>query len=131
MPIAWYEAIRNDIPLARKQKEGRTSAGFALVGTLYALNRSAGGAISVGRAPGFDSGLTIISRGSSRSVRAYWRSRARRPIAGSPLRLVLINQGSGVMRLRTGGRLDFWTLESAIAGRGRRYRRIVIDEAAF
>jgi hypothetical protein len=35
------------------------------------------------------------------------------------------------MRTRTGGRLDFWTLENPIAGRGRRYRRIVIDEAAF
>jgi hypothetical protein len=41
------------------------------------------------------------------------------------------SKGSGVMRLETGGRLDFWTLENAIAGRGRRYRRIVIDEAAF
>jgi hypothetical protein len=38
---------------------------------------------------------------------------------------------AGVMRLRTGGRLDFWTLENPIACRGRRYRRIVIDEAAF
>jgi hypothetical protein len=38
---------------------------------------------------------------------------------------------AAVMRLRTGGRLDFWTLENPIAGRGRRYRRIVIDEAAF
>lgn len=38
---------------------------------------------------------------------------------------------SAVMRLRTGGRLDFWTLENMIAGRGRRYRRVVIDEAAF
>jgi hypothetical protein len=38
---------------------------------------------------------------------------------------------AGVMRVRTGGRLDFWTLENPIAGRGRRYRRIVIDEAAF
>src|ERR1700722_7639052 len=38
---------------------------------------------------------------------------------------------AGVIRVRTGGRLDFWTLENPIAGRGRRYRRIVIDEAAF
>lgn len=38
---------------------------------------------------------------------------------------------SGVMRFRTGGRLDFWSLENSIAGRGRRYHRIVIDEAAF
>ena len=27
--------------------------------------------------------------------------------------------------------MDFWTLGNAIAGRGRRYHRIVIDEAAF
>jgi hypothetical protein len=38
---------------------------------------------------------------------------------------------SGVMRMTNGGRLDFWTLENEIAGRGRRYHRIVIDEAAF
>ena len=38
---------------------------------------------------------------------------------------------AGVMRFKTGGRLDFWTLENVIAGRGRRYHRIVIDEAAF
>ena len=36
-----------------------------------------------------------------------------------------------VIRLSNGGRLDFWSLENPIAGRGRRYRRIVIDEAAF
>jgi hypothetical protein len=36
-----------------------------------------------------------------------------------------VSKGSGVLRLQTGGRLDFWTLENAIAGRGRRYRRIV------
>src|ERR1700678_2642812 len=33
--------------------------------------------------------------------------------------------------MTNGGRLDFWTLENGIAGRGRRYHRIVIDEAAF
>ena len=38
---------------------------------------------------------------------------------------------SAVMRFKTGGRLDFWTLENPIAGRGRRYQRVVIDEAAF
>jgi hypothetical protein len=38
---------------------------------------------------------------------------------------------SGVMRITNRGRLDFWTLENEIAGRGRRYHRIVIDEAAF
>jgi hypothetical protein len=37
---------------------------------------------------------------------------------------------SADIRTKTGGRLD-WTLENQIAGRGRRYHRIVIDEAAF
>ncbi|MEM4168304.1 MAG: hypothetical protein QXW98_07650, partial [Candidatus Caldarchaeum sp.] len=34
------------------------------------------------------------------------------------------------MELITGGKIDFWTLEDKDAGRGRRYHRIVIDEAA-
>ena len=41
------------------------------------------------------------------------------------------SRGAAVMRFITGGRLDFWTLENMIAGRGRRYHRVVIDEAAF
>jgi len=41
------------------------------------------------------------------------------------------SRGTAIMRLITGARLDFWTLENVIAGRGRRYRRVVIDEAAF
>jgi len=41
------------------------------------------------------------------------------------------SKGGAVMRARTGGRLDFWSLENPIAGRGRRYHRVVIDEAAF
>jgi hypothetical protein len=41
------------------------------------------------------------------------------------------SKGAAVMRMRTGGRLDFWSLENPIAGRGRRYHRTVIDEAAF
>jgi hypothetical protein len=35
------------------------------------------------------------------------------------------------IRLRTGGRLDFWSLDNDMAGRSRGYQRIVIDEAAF
>ena len=38
---------------------------------------------------------------------------------------------AAVIRLITGGRLDLWTLENENACRGRRYRRLVIDEAAF
>ena len=41
------------------------------------------------------------------------------------------SMGSSVIRLKTRGRLDFWTLGNEIAGRSRRYRRVVIDEAAF
>jgi hypothetical protein len=40
------------------------------------------------------------------------------------------SKSEGVIKLQTGGRLDFWTLGNPIAGRGRRYHRIVIDEAA-
>jgi hypothetical protein len=36
-----------------------------------------------------------------------------------------------VIRFSTGGRLDFYSLENAIVGRGKRYQRMVIDEAAF
>ena len=41
------------------------------------------------------------------------------------------SRSPGVIRLHNGGRLDFWALGNVIAGRGRRYRRVVIDEAAF
>lgn len=41
------------------------------------------------------------------------------------------SKSAGVIKLKTGGRFDFWTLGNTIAGRGRRYHRIVIDEAAF
>jgi hypothetical protein len=41
------------------------------------------------------------------------------------------SKAEALLRLRTGGRLDFWTLENPIAGRGRRYHRVAIDEAAF
>jgi hypothetical protein len=41
------------------------------------------------------------------------------------------SKAAATMRLSNGGRLDFWSLENRIAGRGRRYRRAVIDEAAF
>jgi predicted phage terminase large subunit-like protein len=34
------------------------------------------------------------------------------------------------IELITGGKVDFWTLEDPDAGRGRKYHRIVIDEAA-
>ena len=41
------------------------------------------------------------------------------------------SKAAAAIRLSNGGRLDFWSLENRIAGRGRRYRRVVIDEAAF
>ncbi|MGB8899448.1 MAG: hypothetical protein WCC90_09615 [Methylocella sp.] len=38
---------------------------------------------------------------------------------------------ASLIRLRTGGRLDFWSLDNEMVGRSRGYQRIVIDEAAF
>lgn len=35
------------------------------------------------------------------------------------------------IELITGGRIDFWSLENELAGRSRKYKRDVIDEAAF
>ena len=53
------------------------------------------------------------------------------PIANSISLAVDRESGSSVIRLKTRGRLDFWTLGNEIAGRSRRYGRVVIDEAAF
>jgi hypothetical protein len=41
------------------------------------------------------------------------------------------SKNDGVIRLKTGGRIDFWTLENERAGRSRKYKRSVVDEAAF
>jgi predicted phage terminase large subunit-like protein len=48
------------------------------------------------------------------------------------LRPIIKKANKTEMRLEliTGGKVDFWTLEDLDAGRGRKYRRIVIDEAA-
>lgn len=37
----------------------------------------------------------------------------------------------GVIRTITGGRIDFWSLEDENAGRGRKYRKVILDEGAF
>lgn len=41
------------------------------------------------------------------------------------------NKTDGVIRLKGGGRIDFWTLEDESAGRSRKYKRVALDEAAF
>jgi hypothetical protein len=45
--------------------------------------------------------------------------------------IVQSSKTEGVMRLLTGGRVDFWSLENERAGRSRKYKLAVIDEAAF
>lgn len=35
------------------------------------------------------------------------------------------------IELITGGRIEFWTLENELAGRSRKYKRVIVDEAAF
>jgi len=37
----------------------------------------------------------------------------------------------GVIHTRSGGRIDFWTLENERAGRSRKYHKALIDEAGF
>jgi hypothetical protein len=41
------------------------------------------------------------------------------------------NKTEGIIRTITGGQVDFWSLENPEAGRGRKYHRVLIDEAAF
>ena len=36
-----------------------------------------------------------------------------------------------MIELITGGKIEFWSLENELAGRSRKYKRIIIDEAAF
>ena len=49
----------------------------------------------------------------------------------APIRLKA-NKNEGTIRTTTGGQLDFWTLnDNELAGRGREYDLILIDEAAF
>lgn len=35
------------------------------------------------------------------------------------------------IELITGGRIEFWTLENELAGRSRKYKRVILDEVAF
>jgi hypothetical protein len=49
----------------------------------------------------------------------------------SPIEKSGTSKTEHVIRTITGGRVDFWSLEDENAGRGRKYHRIVIDEAAF
>lgn len=41
------------------------------------------------------------------------------------------SQQKGVIRLKTGGRIDFWSLENERAGRSRKYKLAWIDEGAY
>lgn len=41
------------------------------------------------------------------------------------------NQQDRRISLKSGGELDFWTMEDKDAGRGRKYRRVAIDEAGI
>ena len=46
-----------------------------------------------------------------------------KPVIGSK------NEQTKQMRLKTGGVIDFWSMEEPDSGRGRKYARVVIDEA--
>jgi len=86
-----------------------------------------------------DFGKIWIADGLARSMECAWFAPQHNtwsevfPAIVEIFRPILLeaSKSKGVIRLKNGGRLDFWTLGNAIAGRGRRYHRIVIDEAAF
>lgn len=48
----------------------------------------------------------------------------------SPL-IISSNKVEGIIRLKGGGVIDFWTLNNERAGRGRKYHIVLIDEGAF
>jgi hypothetical protein len=48
----------------------------------------------------------------------------------SPI-IVSANLSDKVIRLATGGVIDFWTLDDPDAGRSRKYKRVIIDEAGM
>lgn len=35
------------------------------------------------------------------------------------------------IEIKTGGKIDFWSLENELAGRSRKYKKVIVDEAAF
>jgi hypothetical protein len=41
------------------------------------------------------------------------------------------NRSAGIVQVPGGGNVDVWTLDRALAGRGRRYHLAILDEAAF
>lgn len=41
------------------------------------------------------------------------------------------NSSKAMIRFSTGGSLKFWSMEKKRAGRGRKYKRVIVDEAAF
>lgn len=41
------------------------------------------------------------------------------------------SQTAGMIKCRSGGQIEFWTLEDENAGRSRKYHKVIIDEAAF
>jgi hypothetical protein len=41
------------------------------------------------------------------------------------------SKNEGIIRTRSGGRIDFWSLDNPNAGRSRRYHKVIIDEGAF
>jgi hypothetical protein len=45
--------------------------------------------------------------------------------------LTASSEGKGQMNVVGGGKIDFWSLDNPMAGRGRKYKLVLIDEAAF
>ena len=125
-------------PIERRLSLGTLHAGQ--VKAYWALKPYRFKALRCGRRFGkTDFGKTWIAQGLSQGQECAWLAPQHKtwsevyPEIRNVVRPILdkSSKGAAVIRTKTGGRLDFWTLENNIAGRGRRYHRIVIDEAAF
>jgi len=84
-------------------------------------------------------GETIAGDGAVKGELVGWFAPTYRYLSEPYNDLVEILQGvlqrssknEGVIRTLTKGQIDFWTMDDERCGRGRKYHKIIIDEAAF
>lgn len=98
---------------------GKTAMGIAIAAIGWPGNYK-------GVAQGFDIGWFAPNY---KLLDEAWRTAKR--VFGAQDQVARTDAQQHRMELRTGGALDFWTLEDEDAGRGRRYGVVVVDEAAM
>lgn len=102
---------------------GRRS-GKSVMGVMLAAGASASHDLSEGAIQGYPVGWFAPTY---RVLDDAWRETKRRL---APL-IVEKSETSKRIALVTGGSIEFWTLEDEDAGRSRKYKRVIVDEAAM